>query len=112
MADVTPTAIAKNTSAVQTLVAVNSADAIVGATQNDVLIVANGAGAPINVTFTKQIPNDEGGLSDLVIAVANGVTRIFPMPIPLDRYKDVNGKVIVNYSSTTTITAGVFRLPA
>jgi len=112
MADITPTVIAKNSSALLSLVAVNSSDSIVGATKDDVLEIKTGRGGSINVTFVAQIACDQGTLHDVVTAVAAGARRAIPMPIPIDRYLDVNKKVVVNYSGTTTVTAQAYRTPA
>jgi hypothetical protein len=71
--------------------------------------VANGADAPITVTF--QTPGSVNGLAiaDPAIAVANGVTRRFG-PFEPGIFNQDDGMVYVDFSSPTTITTGVFRL--
>lgn len=108
MANITVTRTAKNSSSVQTLTAVNSSDTIVAPVSKDELIVNNGGGGSINVTFAALVACDQGTLHDVVIAVAAGVRRNIPMPVPLDRYLDASKNLPVAYSGTTTVTAGAF----
>jgi hypothetical protein len=75
---------------------------------NTFLEVANGAAAPINVTI--QTPGTVDGLAvaELIVAVANGVTkRIGPFPPGI---YNQSGEVYVDYSAVTTITVGAFRM--
>jgi len=69
-----------------------------------VLLVKNGAGAPINVTIV--VPgNDKYSQPrpDVVTAVAAGAETAFG-PFPDDLADPTDGLVAVNYSSLTTIT--------
>ena len=77
------------------------------------LVVANGAGAPMNVTIKN--PNTRHGLAiaDRVIAVTNGTTKHIPIPADMAQDSDaVEGPnmVLVNYSAVTTVTRGVGKV--
>lgn len=111
MANITPTAIAKNASTLETLVAANTSESIQAPTPNDILVVNNGGGGSINVTFLALVACDQGTLHDVVVAVAAAARRVIPMPTPLNRYLDASGNLPLAYSGVTTVTAGIFRLP-
>jgi hypothetical protein len=49
-------------------------------------------------------------ISDIVVAVANGAEKIIG-PIP-EAYINASGNITVNYSGTSSVTAGAFKLPA
>ncbi len=96
----------------QTLTAVNSSDTF----QNDgrmYLRVKNASGSPITVTVS--LPNTVDGITvtgrAVSVAATTGDSLIGPFPPEI--YNDPStGLVTVTYSSTTTVTAGLFRLPA
>jgi hypothetical protein len=71
-----------------------------------ILVVNNGAVAPITVTIAAQHTCNQGVSHDFVATVANGVRKTFP-PLRQDIYNDDNGQAHVAYSSATTITVGV-----
>lgn len=81
------------------------------------VIVENGSGGSINVTLVnpKTLYGDD--VADRVIAVAAGAMRHIPLPSSFrqdlgteDVGVDVGGKVLVNYSSVTSVTRGTARL--
>lgn len=113
MADIAEiTTLVKNSSAVHALGAAAASDTIPTCTGKELLAVANGAGAPINVTISSHENCDQGSDHDLVIAVANGVTRILGPFVPASRYANPStGKIDVAYSSVTTITRAVIKIP-
>ena len=71
--------------------------------------VANGAGAPINVTIDTPGTVDGMAIESLIVAVANG-TRQKIGPFPLS-FNQSDGYVWGVCSSVATITMGAFRLP-
>lgn len=76
----------------------------------NVLIVNNGSGSSINVTITSQAVAGPGlAKTDLVVAVANGVTKVIG-PFPPGAFADSNGQVNVAYSSATSVTVGVLTV--
>ena len=71
---------------------------------------ANGAGAPITITFVT--PGSTAGLAtaDETRSVINAQTWEFG-PFPAEVYADpTTGLVTVTYSSATTVTVGAFRI--
>lgn len=71
-----------------------------------VLQVINGAGAPINVTFTDpgRTPLGNTG-TNAAVAVANGTTKFFKLTTGL--IDGASGNITVGFSATTTITAQI-----
>lgn len=97
--------------------AVNSEDTVkVNSAQRNFLHVKNGSGGSINVTITavKTSARVQGvgvvTVDDLVVAVPAGEERIIG-PFT-EAYMDTDGDVTIGYSGTTSVTAGVFSLPA
>lgn len=97
--------------------AVNSEDTVkVNSAQRNFLHVKNGSGGSINVTITavKTSARVQGvgvvTVDDLVVAVPAGEERMIG-PFT-EAYMDTDGEVTIGYSSTTSVTAGVFSLPA
>lgn len=97
--------------------AVNASDtAILNQAQRNFLHVKNGGGSPINVTITavKTSARVQGvgvvTVSDRVVAVPAGEERMIG-PIT-EAYLDTDGEVTIGYSGTTSVTAGMFSLPA
>jgi len=74
--------------------------------------VNNGGGSPITVTFATPGTVAGLGIADGGGSVTNAQSRLFgPFPAPI--YADpTTGLVIVTYSGVTTVTIGVFRIPA
>jgi hypothetical protein len=74
------------------------------------LAVANGAGAPITVTIDVPGNTSYGAANpDVAFTVTNGTTKL----IPLNNGAFVNkttGKILVTFSSVTTITCGAFSI--
>lgn len=78
--------------------------------------VANGSGGSINVTLVNPQTLYGDDVADRVVAVAAGATRDIPLPSSFrqdpgatDGGIDVAGKILVNYSSVTTVTRGIVR---
>ena len=97
--------------------AANSQDTVVVNTaQRNFLHVKNGGGGSINVTINavKTSARVQGvgtvTISDEVVAVPAGEERIIG-PFT-EAYMDTDGTVTIDYSGTTSVTAGVFSLPA
>ena len=97
--------------------AVNSSDTVkVNSAQRNFLHVKNGSGGSINVTITavKTSARVQGvgvvTVDDLVVAVPAGEERMIG-PFT-EAYMDTDGDVTIGYSGTTSVTAGVFSLPA
>jgi hypothetical protein len=93
-----------------TYAAVNSSDTFAN-NGKTFLHVKNGGGSPINVTINSQVTNPPEGTAaaNVVVAVANGTEKMIG-PLSQAGYNDSAGIVTVNYSGTTTVTAGVFSL--
>jgi len=70
------------------------------------LVVNNGSGSSINVTVTSPTACSQGGLHDLVVAVAAGVQKAIG-PFPEARF---GATVLVAYSLATTITVAARRV--
>jgi hypothetical protein len=100
---------------VPSLAAVNTGDTVADdGTARTFLEVANGAGAPITVTIPAQqasvVVPGVGllAVADITVTVANGARKLIG---PFSRaYINTAGNVTVNYSSTTTITGGAFKV--
>jgi hypothetical protein len=97
--------------------AVNSEDTVkVNSAQRNFLHVKNGSGGSINVTITavKTSARVRGvgvvTVNDLVVAVPAGEERLIG-PFT-EAYMDTDGDVTIDYSGITSVTAGVFSLPA
>lgn len=78
--------------------------------------VNNGSGAPINVTLVNPQTLYGDDVADRVVAVAAGVTRDIPLPASfrqdvgtMDVGVDVGNKILLNYSSVTSVTRGIVR---
>lgn len=88
----------------------------VDSTQRNFLHVKNGSGASINVTITavKTSARVEGvgvvTVGNRVVAVPAGQERIIG-PFT-EAYMSTDGNVTIGYSAITSVTAGVFSLPA
>lgn len=97
--------------------AVNSEDTVkVNTAQRNFLHVKNGGGSSIDVTVTavKTSARVQGvgvvAVGNLVIAVPAGEERMIG-PFT-EAYMDTDGEVTIGYSGTSSVTAGVFSLPA
>lgn len=75
------------------------------------LVVINGSGGNINVTFVQQKACSDGFATpthDIVVEVAAGDTE-YLAPVSPTYYNDANDRVVVTYSSDTSITVGVIK---
>jgi hypothetical protein len=73
------------------------------------LYVTNAAGSPINVTIDTPGVVDGLAVGNLVVSVTNGQSRVIG-PFPTNIYNQADGKVYVDWSSGTSITAAALRL--
>lgn len=72
-----------------------------------ILLVTNGSGAPINVTFTSYASPDPGeAAANKVVAVAAGATSLIG-PFPQQFEDPATGLVTAAFSATTTVTRAV-----
>lgn len=74
------------------------------------LYVKNAGVGSTNVTISTPGTVDGLAISDLVVAVANGVNKLIG-PFPKRIYNQGNGKVYVDWSVGTSVTVAVIRLP-
>lgn len=74
------------------------------------LYVKNGSGSSINVTISTPGNVDGLAVADLVVAVPATTGERMIGPFPPGIYNQSDGNVYVDYSSGTSVTAGVFRL--
>lgn len=72
------------------------------------LHVKNGGGSSINVTIDTPGTVDGLAVGNLIVAVPNGGERIIG-PFPQNIYNQVDGKVYVDWSAVTSVTAAVLR---
>lgn len=84
-------------------------------TGREFLRVANGGVGSINVTIAAQAGacrpyGVTTAAHDIVVAVANGVTKDIG-PIDPGAYNDSNGRAQIAYSGVTSVTVGVFAAP-
>lgn len=100
---------------VPSLSAVNSEDTFQDdGSSRQFLEVSNGSGGSINVTVVAVQTNANvpgvGNLtiSNIVVAVANGARKLIGPFTPA--YRSAAGIVIVQYSGTSSVTAGLFKL--
>ena len=71
--------------------------------------VKNG-GSAITVTITAQKPSDQGLLEHPVFDVGATTGDKWLGPFPAAEFNDVNGRVVVAYSSITTVTVRPYSL--
>ncbi|MCC6426290.1 MAG: hypothetical protein IT435_05665 [Phycisphaerales bacterium] len=114
MATLTPVIPAAAGSALALVAAAGGGDQFLNPRSNSLLHVANGGGAPINVTITAKATSRPGDqnfppqtVADLVVAVAAGATKVIPVG---KAYTDqTTGMVSVGYSGVTSVTVGVVQ---
>lgn len=80
-------------------------------TGKEVLIVANGSGVSINVTFATPATVDGLAVADRTVAVAAGVTKAIG-PFQRYAYNDTSNYVQITYSAVTTVTVKVVSVTA
>lgn len=78
-------------------------------TQKEVLIVKNASASPINVTIKIPVTVDGKAVASLVVAVANGTTKVIG-PFPKAVYNDTDGMVHFDLSAITTVSVGVLQI--
>lgn len=79
-------------------------------TGREIIEIANGAGAPITVTFVTTLTYQGYAIADQTVTVTNGTTKICG-PFDTALFNDATDNTIgVDYSSGTTITARVTKL--
>lgn len=80
-------------------------------TGKEFLLIKNGSGGSITVTFVTQIQVDGQAVGDLAVAIAAGVTKLIG-PFPKGYYNDGTDEVQVTYSGVTSLTVLPLRLTA
>lgn len=74
-----------------------------------ILYVANGSGGSINVTIVTPGTQDGQAISDRVVAVGAGATKLIG-PFPPRTYTDeADGLVDVDFSSVSSVTVQAFQ---
>lgn len=74
-----------------------------------IIVVKNGSGAPITVTFDSLTPSNYGTDVNPAAAIPAGATYFFG-PLDPNRFNDANGRVGVSYSGVTSLTVDSFRI--
>lgn len=78
------------------------------------LVVRNGGASPVTVTVYGTPEPRFGRVANAVLTIAAGNVGIFP-PLPPEAFNQRTGpdtgRVYVEFSATTDVTAGVLRLP-
>lgn len=75
-------------------------------TGKEMLVVKNGGGGSINVTLDLRATLDGISVTDPVVAVGAGVTKLIG-PFPVGLYNDAGGKMNVSYSGVTSVNISV-----
>jgi hypothetical protein len=75
----------------------------------EVVQIFNGDSGSHNVTFVTQATCDGLSVTDLVVAVAAGVTKTIG-PFPSGIYNDANGLLQMTYSAVTSQTVKVLKV--
>lgn len=84
--------------------------------QSTILAIGNASGGTVTVTITAQVATFAvQGSGNLTKAngggnISTGTTRLFG-PFPAAAFNDINGRVAVSYSSTTSVTVQALRIP-
>ena len=74
------------------------------------LYVKNASGSPITVTIDTPGTVDGLAIANLTVSVPATTGERMIGPFPPGIYGQADGKVYVDWSSVTSVTAGVFRL--
>lgn len=74
------------------------------------LKVTNGGGSSINVTIDCTQTLDGMAVTDPVVAVAAGATKLIG-PFSPSLFNDANGRVGVGYSAVTSVTVAALKCP-
>lgn len=96
---------------VATLGAANAAGHSIVNSGNSFVVVANGAGAPINVTIQTPAVVLGEPVAERVVSVTNGTTAWIG-PFPPATFNQTDGTVYVDFSDVGTITCAAIRLGA
>lgn len=79
---------------------------------NERVLIKNGSGAPITITFdsptTCSFGANAAAAHDLAVVVAAGAETLVG-PLATDRFNDANGNVQITYSGVTSLTVAVVR---
>lgn len=84
-------------------------------TEKTFLVVTNGSGGSINVTFTAQVETvttpqyGQLDVADKVVAVANGATKYIG-PFSRAIYNNASGAVAVAYSGVSSVTVAAVKM--
>lgn len=79
---------------------------------NERVLIKNGSGSPITVTFDSPATCNFGAAAaaahDIAVVVAAGAETLAG-PFAVDRFNDGNGNVQISYSGVTSLTVAVVR---
>ena len=78
-------------------------------TGSEFLLVRNGSGAPITVTFDITATLDAQTVTDRAVTVGAGVKKLIG-PFPTGWYNDGNASVKATCSAVTTVTVAAVKL--
>lgn len=101
--------VASPTGTAYTTTAASSNDKFLN-TGREVLLVTNGGGGSINVTFTPGGTPGGLALATVVVAVANGASKLIG-PFNPAYWNDGSGFVNYAFSGTTSVTEAVIQTP-
>lgn len=78
-------------------------------TGKEALLIDNGGGSPITVTFATPVTVDGLAVDDLDIDVPDGEMHLLG-PFPTGTYNDGDGKVQISYTDVTSVTVAAIRI--
>ena len=73
------------------------------------LLVANGSGAPVDVTAISQLTVEGLAVADSVVEVGAGVTKLLG-PFNQSIFNDENGNMTVTFEAVTSVTCSIISL--
>ena len=73
------------------------------------LLVANGSGAPVDVTAISQLTVEGLAVADSVVEVGAGVTKLLG-PFNPSIFNDENGNMTVTFEAVTSVTCSIISL--
>jgi hypothetical protein len=106
MATITPVSLAATGSDL-TLAAATSGGDTIAAAKDAILVVDNGNGGSITVTFAGEITCSQGSTHAVAVVVAAGKVR--PIPVPTATVDAAAGTAAITYSTTTSVTVAAYK---
>lgn len=80
-------------------------------TGKEFLLVKNGDASPHDLTIDSVIACNQGSDHDKTLTVAAGAQGMLKPKPPVDRWQDVNGKIALTWSATTSMTVAAVKWP-